>query len=55
MIKKIIGIALVISIITSLNTQIIFPISIGKLLSPFTGYVALINSDNLPNGLSVKI
>ena len=50
MFKKILGLGLILLIILSLNYSIIFPFPIGKLLNPFTGYVALINSDKLPSG-----
>ena len=58
MIKKIIGIGLVLTIILLLNKPIeknsIFPDgapAIGKLLNPFSGYPVLIGSDRLPQGI----
>ena len=51
MIKKIIGIGLVLSIILLLDNKTILPIPLGKLLNPFSGYPALIDSDKLPSGI----
>ena len=58
MIEKIIGVGLVLSIILLLNSSVEenliipnIPIAIGKLLNPFSGYSALINSDKLPLGI----
>ena len=58
MIRKIFGIGLVFIIILLLNSPIKenpvipdIPIAIGKLLNPFSGYSALINSDKLPDGI----
>ena len=50
MIKKIFGIGLIFLIILLLNNAILTPVSFGKLLNPFSGYPALIKSDDLPNG-----
>ena len=50
MLKKILGVGLISLIIVSLNNTIIFPLPFGKLLNPFNGYPALINSDKLPSG-----
>jgi len=50
MLKKIVGIGLIFSIIFLLNNTIISPIPLGKVLNPFSGYPALIKSDELPMG-----
>ena len=50
MLKKIVGIGLCFTIIFLLNNPIISPFPIGKLINPFNGYPALINSDQLPSG-----
>ena len=50
MIKKIIGITLVLTIIFLLNNSVRQYPPMGKLLNPFTGYPALIESDNPPQG-----
>ena len=50
MIKKIVGIGLTLLIIFLLNNTSILPIPFGKLLNPYNGYAALINSDKLPKG-----
>jgi len=53
MIKKIIGIALVLTIIFLLNNSVKQYPPMGKLLNPFSGYPALIKSDNLPQGIII--
>ena len=51
MIKKVFSVGLILSIVLLLNTNSITPLPIGKLLNPFSGYAALINSDQLPEGI----
>ena len=48
--KKIVGLGLFFLIILLLNSTFISSIPIGKILDPFNGYVALIDSDKLPSG-----
>ena len=57
MIKKTFSIGLIVLIILLLNNPIKknlilpnIPIAIGKLLNPFSGYSALINTDQVPQG-----
>ena len=50
MLKKIVGIGLSFLIILLLNNPFISSVSLGKLLNPFDGYAALVESDKLPSG-----
>ena len=50
MLKKIVGIGLSFLIILLLNNTFISTVPLGKLLNPFNGYAALLESDKLPSG-----